>query len=276
MKKILIVSTHPALTTGYARIANVIGNYLAAQPGLEVVHFGFEKYPGTYLSDRFIDPRIQIISVVDRVDPAKDRFGTTLIKDVVEKEVKPDLVLVYNDVVVTCQMLNNFMDASRTFKVVSYLDLVYPWECVEFLKHIDRWSDQIFVFSDIWRRHLVDDFGMKPGKVRVFPHGFDSETFRPLDRAEAIERLGPLPAQHDVECLRIFPHEIIYRAFDLFISDCESERRETLCSRSSSRRERDALAWTSHLTASPRVSGVGGGAPSLVIIRTQSGTMNIT
>jgi glycosyltransferase involved in cell wall biosynthesis len=197
--KVLIVSTHPALTTGYARIANIVGNYLADQPGLEVVHFGFEKYPGTYLSDRFIDPRIKIISVVDRIDPAKDRFGTTLIKDVVEKEVRPDVVLVYNDVVVTCQMLNNFMDPKkRPFKVVSYLDLVYKWECVEFIRHIDRWSDRVFVFSDIWRRHLLDDFGMRPDKVGVFPHGFDADIFRPLDRPEARRRLNLDPDDYVV------------------------------------------------------------------------------
>jgi glycosyltransferase involved in cell wall biosynthesis len=196
--RVLIVSTHPALTTGYARIANVVGNYLAGLPDVEVWHFGFEKYPGTYLSERFIDPRIRVISVVDRIDPAKDRFGTTLIRDVVYEEVKPDLVLVYNDVVVTCQMLNNFMDPSRPFKVVSYLDLVYPWECVEFIRHIDRWSDRIFVFSDVWRRHLVGDFGIDQHKVRTFPHGFDAETFRPLDRLEARRRLALGPEDYVV------------------------------------------------------------------------------
>ncbi len=39
--KVLIVATFPTLSTGYARIANRIGNYLANIPGVEVWHFGF-------------------------------------------------------------------------------------------------------------------------------------------------------------------------------------------------------------------------------------------
>ena len=199
MTKILLIATYPTLSTGYARIANTLGNYLASlHPDVELWHFGFENYPGVTVADRFVDPRICIIDVASRIDPAKDRFGTTLIKDVVEKEVKPDVVLVYNDVVVTCQFLNYFMDAKRPFKVVSYLDLVYPWETAEFLHHIDRWSDRVFVFSDIWRRHLVDDFKFDPEKIGVFKHGFDADTFTPMDTSEARRRLNLDPADYIV------------------------------------------------------------------------------
>ena len=188
--KILLIATYPTLSTGYARIANRLGNYLAGLPGVEVWHFGFENYAGVTIADRFVDPRIHLIDVASRVEPSKDRFGTTLIKDVVDKEVRPDKIIVYNDVVVTCQFLNHFMAADRPFEVVSYLDLVYEWETVEFIKHIDRWSDRVFVFSECWRRHLVGDFGFEPAKVGVFEHGFDSDVFRPVDRGTARRALG--------------------------------------------------------------------------------------
>jgi glycosyltransferase involved in cell wall biosynthesis len=188
--KILLIATYPTLSTGYARVANRLGNYLAGLPGVEVWHFGFENYAGVTIADRFVDPRIRLIDVASRVEPATDRFGTTLIKDVVETEVRPDKIIVYNDVVVTCQFLNNFMAADRPFEVVSYLDLVYEYETVEFVKHIDRWSDRVFVFSECWRRHLVGDFGFEPAKVGVFEHGFDSDVFRPMDKTEARRALG--------------------------------------------------------------------------------------
>jgi len=188
--KILLIATYPTLSTGYARIASKLGNYLAGLPGVEVWHFGFENYAGVTIADRFVDPRIRLIDVASRVDPAVDRFGTTLIKDVVETEVRPDKIVVYNDVVVTCQFLNHFMAEDRPFEVVSYLDLVYEWETVEFIKHIDRWSDRVFVFSECWRRHLVGDFGFEPAKVGVFEHGFDSDVFGPVDRGTARRALG--------------------------------------------------------------------------------------
>lgn len=188
--KILLIATYPTLSTGYARIANRLGNYLAGLPGVELWHFGFEKYEGVTIADRFVDPRIRLIDVASRVDPSKDRFGTTLIKDVVDREVRPDKIIVYNDVVVTCQFLNHFMAADRPFEVVSYLDLVYEYETVEFIKHIDRWSDRVFVFSECWRRHLVGDFGFEPAKVGVFEHGFDSDVFGPVDRGTARRALG--------------------------------------------------------------------------------------
>jgi glycosyltransferase involved in cell wall biosynthesis len=193
--KIILYATYPTLSTGYARIANRIGNYLANIPGVDITHVGFEKYEGVTISDRFVDPRIRLIDVASRIDPAVDRFGTTLIKDVVEKEVRPDLVLIYNDAVVTSQMLNNFMTKDRPFKIVSYLDLVYEWECLEFLRHIDRWSDRIFVFSRFWKRHLIDDLKFDARKIGVFEHGFDADIFRPMDRAEARRALG-LPPQN--------------------------------------------------------------------------------
>lgn len=188
MTRILLIATYPTLSTGYARIANKLGNYLASLPDVKVWHFGFEHYPRATITDRFVDPRIHIIDVAGRIGP-EDRFGTTLIKDVVDNEVRPDVVLVYNDVVVTCHFLNYFMTETRPFKIITYLDLVYPWEKPEFLQHIDRWSDRIFTFSDIWRNHLVDDLKFKPEKVGVFRHGFDNDVFKPMDASESKRRL---------------------------------------------------------------------------------------
>ena len=67
---------------------------------------------------------------------------------------------------------------------------MYEYETVEFIKHIDRWSDRVFVFSECWRRHLVGDFGFEPAKVGVFEHGFDSDVFGPVDRGTARRALG--------------------------------------------------------------------------------------
>jgi len=196
--KLLLIATYPTLSTGYARIANRLGNYLAGLPGVEVWHFGFENYTGVTVSDRFVDPRIRIIDVASRVEPSKDRFGTTLIKDFVYEEVKPDEIIIYNDVVVSSWFHNQFMTKDRPFKITTYLDLVYPWETLEFLEHIDRWSDRVFVFSPIWRDHLVDDVGFDPAKVGVFKHGFDADIFRPMNKASARRKLNLDPGDYIV------------------------------------------------------------------------------
>jgi glycosyltransferase involved in cell wall biosynthesis len=195
--KIVLYATYPTLTTGYARIANRIGNYFASLPDVDITHVGFENYPGCTISDRFVDPRIRLVDVAAMVDPVTDRFGHTILPKIVE-ETKPDILLIYNDAVVTSQALNHFMTKDHPFKIISYLDLVYPWEIVEFVQHIDRWSDRIFTFSKCWRDHLIDGFGLQPSKIGVFRHGFDAETFAPMPRSDARARLNLDPDDYIV------------------------------------------------------------------------------
>lgn len=94
--KIFFMSTHSSQGTGYARMACKMTNFFADQPGVEVVFYGFQNYPGQQIKDRFIDPRIKFYDAV-QIDPdAMKGFGDAGILPALEAE-KPDVLFIYND-----------------------------------------------------------------------------------------------------------------------------------------------------------------------------------
>jgi len=64
---------------------------------------------------------------------------------------------------------------------VSYLDLVYPFQRPEYVRHVNRNTDQIFVFSECWRQNLIA-MHVPAEKVHVFPHGFSGDLFFPVPK----------------------------------------------------------------------------------------------
>jgi FkbM family methyltransferase len=104
MKKVLFLATYPYQSNGYAKVANKITNYLANF--YEVYYFGFSNYKDTYIP-RDVHPSIKIIDVVEEENKRnlKDAFGVEIIEDTI-KEIEPDIVIIYNDIIVTCNHLN--------------------------------------------------------------------------------------------------------------------------------------------------------------------------
>jgi glycosyltransferase involved in cell wall biosynthesis len=122
-----------------------------------------------------------------------EAFGMDHIAAAMEA-MKPDIFLVYNDIIVTCRLYNALLDYRHKYKsqtrFVSYLDLVYPFEKATLVRHVDRNTDQIFVFSPCWKRNLVA-MGVAASKVFVFPHGVpESPPTTTLTQTEARTRLG--------------------------------------------------------------------------------------
>jgi glycosyltransferase involved in cell wall biosynthesis len=95
--------------------------------------------------------------------------------------LKPDVFLIYNDLIVTCRAFNALLQYRATHsaqgtRFISYIDLVYPFEKLALIRHMDRNTDEILVFSECWRRNLLE-MGVPAEKVRVFPHGFSANLF---------------------------------------------------------------------------------------------------
>ena len=181
--KIFFCSTATSQTTGYARISHVLLNDLARR-GHDVTHFAFQHYQAGGI-ERPMHPNITVIDVTAK---AKQTFGYDIVAQEVQR-VAPDVVIVYNDMIVTTHILNALEGLPKTFRFISYLDLVYPyqdWTLIQFIK--DR-ADHLFVFSDTWKSNLIE-MGVPPEKLDVFPHGFDTERFFHIPHHEARKRLG--------------------------------------------------------------------------------------
>jgi glycosyltransferase involved in cell wall biosynthesis len=183
--KILFFASYPTLAIGYSRIANVLTNYLAEQ-GHDIYYVGisnFEKSP----IPRHIHPNIHLIDalVEEQKNGSNELYGVNVICDYVIS-VKPDIVFIYNDIIVISRILNNFKDRKvpKTFGLYIYLDLVYSYEKIKLVKHVDSYADLIIVFSDYWKDNLIE-MNINPDKIKILPHGFDSDKFFYVEKSEA-------------------------------------------------------------------------------------------
>lgn len=176
MKKILFFATHPLQGTGYAKIINMITNYLAQKGEFEIHQFAFQNAKTHHVVDRRIHDKIIIHDAMELDPDSTLGFGDNAIIPVMQK-VQPDYVVIYNDIMVV-NIIKNILtkqDAVRlnNFKLIAYLDLVFKYENPHVLKTLSEDLDHIIVFTETWKRHLIEDYNFNKDKIFVLPHGID-------------------------------------------------------------------------------------------------------
>ena len=183
--KILFFASYPTLTIGYSRIANRLTNYLAEQ-GHTIYYVGISKFENTTI-DRYVHPNIHMIDALkeEAKKGSDEKYGVNIICDKII-EYQPDIVFIYNDIIVITRILNNFNDRNmeKNFNLIIYFDLVYPYEKKYLIDHVNRHADLLLVFSDCWKENLIQ-MKIEPEKIKVLPHGFDSEMFFHVNQNEA-------------------------------------------------------------------------------------------
>ena len=188
---ILIAATHPQQCTGYARVGCTLANGLAER-GWRVHYWAYQNLAPE--SQRHVHPEVEMLDVAKIVGEPLS-FGEHVLPETIES-LKPDVVLLYNDVMV----LNRFLDRICKFvtghrfpvhrpKIVSYLDLVHDNEHAGMVRGVVDRSDRVWVFSEHWKRHAfsTDD------TIDVIPHGIDPSLLEAADsvsQSEARKALG--------------------------------------------------------------------------------------
>ena len=190
--RILFFATYPTQPTGYARIGNILTNYLA-QVGHEVHYLGISHFQNSAI-ERDIHPFIHLIdALAERKEGSTELYGVDIICEKIQ-QIKPDLVFIYNDVIVINRILNEFINTklAKTFKLCIYMDMVYEYQRILYFQNIQAWADLILVFSDCWKRNLMK-LGLPAEKIAILPHGFDAQLFQPLDNVKSKQLMGFAP-----------------------------------------------------------------------------------
>jgi glycosyltransferase involved in cell wall biosynthesis len=179
--KILFFASHPNLSIGYSRVANILTNFLA-DLGHDVYYLAISNFGNNHI-DRFVNPSIKIYDayLLEKQNGTDELYGVNVICDLFNT-IQPDLLFLYNDIIVISRIFNNFINNKINIncKVWTYLDLVYDFEKIELVNHIDKFSNKIFVFSDCWRQNLID-MGINQNKIIILYHGLNIDTFTTLD-----------------------------------------------------------------------------------------------
>ena len=169
---------------GYARVAHKLVNFLSEQ-GHDVYYFAITNYKQNNTTDRTLNQTVKVIDVF--LENKDDPYGFSVIKDTLTS-IKPDMFFIYNDVIVICNILNRILDIEHTFKIVTYLDLVFEYERYNYINFIDSKVDKILVFSDHWKENLIR-MNVNPEKIYTLPHGID-DCFTILDKKQSRVELG--------------------------------------------------------------------------------------
>jgi glycosyltransferase involved in cell wall biosynthesis len=190
--RILFFATYPTQPTGYARIGNILSNYLASV-GHDVYYIGISNFKDSAIG-RFVHPGITLLdALAERKEGSEEMYGVDVMVPLISK-IKPDAVFIYNDIIVINRIINEFIDRKlvKDFKFYIYLDLVYEYERFILFQNIQVWADKIFVFSECWQRNLKT-LGIASEKLVVLPHGIDTTLFYPLDNTVAKQQFGFQP-----------------------------------------------------------------------------------
>lgn len=201
--KILFGGTYPDQGTGYGRVASKMSEFLM-DACIELVYFGTGNHALSRLPGVTIDPRIQMIDVIQEevnVGYPNEHFGVHVLVDTLLSQ-GPDIVFFYNDVIVVCRWLNEIIQAfpiraHRPFKIIVYLDLVYPFEKKEYIQHVLRHVDQVIFFSKYWMDHVathwlyrIDDTDHRDPRFSVLHHGVEPSMTVRMDKHEARAQLS--------------------------------------------------------------------------------------
>ncbi len=180
--KILFFATYPNIEIGYSRIANILSNSLADK-NHEIYYIGLSNFSKS-ICNRYIHPNIILIDALleEKNKGNNELYGVNVICDYIIK-INPDIVFIYNDVIVVSRIFNNFIkyNIKKTFKLYVYLDLVYKYEKINIINHINTFADVIFVFSECWKKNLIE-MGINENKIDILYHGIDTQVFFPIDR----------------------------------------------------------------------------------------------
>lgn len=184
--KILFYATYPTQTNGYARIGNNITNYLASKENVEVYYFGITAFTQD-TGERPIHPNIKLINVVEQ-SPSKNAYGDDLIVPAIQ-QIQPDIIFLYNDILVISRMLNQINTVPKTFQIYTYIDLVYNYENTEIIQFIDKYTDRFFVFSECWKKNL-SSIGVSEDKMFILKHGLDTSKVSKINQEIARKIIG--------------------------------------------------------------------------------------
>ena len=186
--RILLICTHPKQYTGYSKVVYELLKELVKYPDLLITVYGFQKFFNSEDTYRNIEsPNLFIYDAAAHENPKDVGFGINQIVDFIQIN-KPDVVFIYNDLFIICNFLNVLHTLkNKTFKTIAYIDQVYPYQKENYIDIINNTVDLSFVFTEYWKNTILEQNLKTPCKI--MRHGFNSETFYPIDKMEARKAL---------------------------------------------------------------------------------------
>ena len=186
--RVMLCGTYPIGTSnGYSKVVYYISKYLGEYKNIELTVYGFQNVANTNgksLRDN-IPKNVKIHDAMAAENPKRSGFGEKEIGDYIKKNPQ-DIIIIFNDNMITTSLTNTIINECITerknFKLVSYMDQVYPYQKKAYIELLNKHYDAIIAFTPYWK-----DIARKLGinndiPIYTFPHGFDTNIYYPIPK----------------------------------------------------------------------------------------------
>jgi len=185
-KRIMLCGTYPIGTSnGYSKVVYYISKYLGQYDDIELTVYGFQNFANTQGASirNDIPATVKIHDAYATENPKRNGFGELEISKFL-KENPQDVIIIFNDNIVTSALTKNIMNdcgnQKHNFRLVSYMDQVYPYQKKEYIELLNKYFDGIIAFTPYWAG-IARKLGIKESMpMYVFPHGFDTRLYFPI------------------------------------------------------------------------------------------------
>lgn len=185
-KRIMICGTYPIGTSnGYSKVVYYISKYLGVNEDIDLTIYGFQNFANTIGASirNDIPKRVKLHDAYATENPKRNGFGEVEIIKFL-KENPQDIIIIFNDNIITSAITNNIMNECgserHNFKLVSYMDQVYPYQKKSYIELLNKHFDAIIAFTPYWAE-IARKLGIKESiPIYTFPHGFDEKLYYPV------------------------------------------------------------------------------------------------
>jgi len=189
--RVLFCGTYPiGQSNGYSRVVYYVSKYLGVKDDIQLTIYGFQNFKNTTSGGRTDIPESVIIhDAYATEEPKRSGFGDKEIADYIKKNPQ-DIIIIFNDMVITTSLVKDIVlklstEERSKFKLISYMDQVYPYQKPEFINVLNEYFDAVIVFTPYWES-VVKNLGLKKEMpTYCFPHGFEDKLYFPIPKTLA-------------------------------------------------------------------------------------------
>jgi glycosyltransferase involved in cell wall biosynthesis len=189
--RILLCGTHPIQYNGYSKVVYNLAKNLCEIDGVKLTIFGFQHFQNEAKDayqgidqERSLPYDVVIYDAWKHESPKARGFGENEIVEFVRIS-DPDVIIIYNDLVVTNMLVEKLRTIPNPrFQIIPYLDVVYEYETKTFYDNLFNNHEDIhtcFAFTRFWKTEIERNL-KRPVNIHVLNHGFNNDTFYPIDK----------------------------------------------------------------------------------------------
>jgi len=186
-KRVMLCGTYPiAASNGYSKVVYYISKYLGGFDDIDLTVYGFQNFVKTNGENirNDIPKNVKVHDAYLAEEPRRNGFGELEIASFLKKNPQ-DVIIIFNDNMITSSLTANIVkdcwSEKSNFKLVSYMDQVYPYQKKEYINILNKFFDAIIAFTPYWK-DVARELGIKHDMdIYCFPHGFDEKLYYPVD-----------------------------------------------------------------------------------------------